>query len=380
MSNNYPVILCHGLVGWGPAEVGGFPYWGFAPTVPSPLSRYVAAVGPLSSTHDRACELAFQIKGGTVDYGEAHAKEMGHARFGKTFDKSVAFHPDWSEANPVHLVGHSMGTPTSWMLQQLLATDYFGWGSNAKWVKSVSGISGVLNGMTSTYFFGCDEKTGLIPANSVAAILFAWIEFTVSITGDLFNRVYDFDLGHWGFTLQPGETLPSLVKRITDSPMFRGKDNAMYWLTIQAALDQNKLCKTYPDTYYFTYVTEQTHKGFLTDCQVPTLLMNPLMIAPAYYQGSKVFNQPFYPGFKSSDWWSNDGLVSAYTQMFPRISGSHPVGGEIKATQQNFTPGKWFYQMLNDTDHLDIICMPDVLNITKQIQLYTQLFQRLASL
>lgn len=380
MANNYPVILCHGFMGWGPAEVGGFPYWGFAESVPSPLPRSVAAVGPISSTHDRACELAFQIKGGTVDYGEAHANEMGHERFGKTYSNDVAFHPEWSEENPVHLVGHSMGGPTSRMLQQLLATDYFGWGSNANWVKSISGISAVFNGTTSTYFFGCDEQTGLLPVNSLMGIIFAWIEFSVSVTGDMFDRVYDFDLDHWGLTVQPGETLPSLLKRIVDSSMFHGKDNAAYCLTIQAALDQNQFCQTYSDTYYFSYVTEQTRPGTLTQCQVPEALMHPLMIAPAYYQGSKVFDQPFYEGFNSSDWWSNDGLVSVYSQMYPRISGNHPVGGTIEEQQEQFTPGQWFYQMLNSTDHLDIVFQPDAPNIPKQINFYKQLFRRLASL
>lgn len=28
--------------------------------------------------HDRACELYYTIKGGTVDYGEEHSKQFGH--------------------------------------------------------------------------------------------------------------------------------------------------------------------------------------------------------------------------------------------------------------------------------------------------------------
>ncbi|WP_426591659.1 hypothetical protein [Dapis sp. BLCC M229] len=99
-------------------------------------------------------------------------------------------------------------------------------------------------------------------------------------------------------------------------------------------------CQTYPNTFYFNYVTEQTRPGVLTKYEVPEALMNPFMIPPAMYQGSKVFDKPFYEGFNSSDWWSNDGLVSAYSQMYPHISGNHSVGGTIEEQKEQFTPGK----------------------------------------
>ncbi len=104
MANHHPVILCHGLFGWGPSEVGAFPYWGTAMSVRSPLPRLEASVGPISSSHDRACELAFQIKGGRVDYGEEHALWAGHDRFGRTYEGTAILHPEWSDQHPVHLV------------------------------------------------------------------------------------------------------------------------------------------------------------------------------------------------------------------------------------------------------------------------------------
>ena len=69
MGNTFPAILIHGLFGHGPDELEGLPYWTAALSVPAPLPRFTASVGPISSNHDRACELAAQIKGTRVDYG-----------------------------------------------------------------------------------------------------------------------------------------------------------------------------------------------------------------------------------------------------------------------------------------------------------------------
>lgn len=379
MASFSPVIFTHGLFGWGPSEVGGFPYWGTAALIDPPLPRFFASVGPISSVHDRACELAFQIKGGTVDYGAEHSAESGHARFGKTFDGHTAFHPDWSSECPIHLVGHSMGAPTIWMLQHLMAVDYFGWGSDAGWVKSISSISGVLNGSTATYYLGCDPQTGRLAEDSIGDFLIRAIELHLRLTGDVFDRVYDFDLDHWNLQPLPKEPLAELLARIALSPMFAGKDNAAYSLTVQGLEEQQAVCRTHPETYYFSYVTEQTFKGFLTDRHYPEPMMNPFMIPTALEIGRMEFEQPLYQGFTASDWWHNDGLVPVFSQEYPRICGDHPEGGEI-GDRRSFEPGRWYHQRLSSTDHLDIVAMPEFGRVGWQKRFYRRLLHRLASL
>src|SRR5690625_5580219 len=78
--NDYPIILVHGLAGGGDGEMLDVKYWGGQSDIESYLNNnghttLTATVGPVSSNWDRAIELYYYIKGGTVDYGAKHAEE-----------------------------------------------------------------------------------------------------------------------------------------------------------------------------------------------------------------------------------------------------------------------------------------------------------------
>ena len=40
---------------------------------------------PTGSLHDRACEVFYELFGGTVDYGQEHSEFHKHERFGRNF-------------------------------------------------------------------------------------------------------------------------------------------------------------------------------------------------------------------------------------------------------------------------------------------------------
>jgi hypothetical protein len=118
-----PIVLCPGFLGPAKDEEGAewgagsrmYDYWGEATQLGTAASPVLCVwPGGLSSLHDRACEIFYQLKGGCVDYGAEHSAQFGHARFGR---KYRGLHPAWSEASAIHVVGHSLGGTTVRMLQ-----------------------------------------------------------------------------------------------------------------------------------------------------------------------------------------------------------------------------------------------------------------------
>ena len=109
------------------------------------LHVFCPPLGPVSSCHDRACELFYALKGGRVDYGAAHSAAHGHQRFGTI--GTAALHPEWSSDRPVLLLTHSQGGLAARALLRLLAAGGFeGHSTSASWVRGIVAISAPFNG------------------------------------------------------------------------------------------------------------------------------------------------------------------------------------------------------------------------------------------
>jgi pimeloyl-ACP methyl ester carboxylesterase len=153
-----PACLIHGLFGWGETT----PLWGAAPCYfpidelrkARPRGVVVAVqLGSVTSNHDRACECFAQLMGTVTDYGEAHAARCGHLRYGVDH-RGEALLKQWDARHPIHLVGHSFGGNTALILVRLLAEDFWGVGTSATWVASVSTVCSPLRGCTLPFTWG----------------------------------------------------------------------------------------------------------------------------------------------------------------------------------------------------------------------------------
>lgn len=358
--NEYPIILVHGLGGFGRDEFGGIiKMWGGIHDIEKSLRNagytvYTAAVGPVSSNWDRAVELYYQIKGGTVDYGESHAEEHGHARYGKTFP---GLYPEWGEINPetgkpnkVHLIGHSMGGQTIRTLAQLLSegdeqeqnsesdvSPLFA--QKQPWVHSVLSISTPHDGSQAAYQI--NDVVPIIQELIIGAAIFA---------GNMNQDFYDFKLDQWGIKKEKGERFSQYVKRIRSNPGWKSQDTANWDLKPEGAFELNQWVKAQPEIYYFSVSNSQTHRSLLTGHHLPDLFMNPALRPFSRYIGSKTFKKEGFTVDRT--WWENDGLVSVSSMKGPTIGSDD----QIVEYDGNPQKGAWNHLgKMRHYDHLDII-------------------------
>lgn len=133
-------------------------YWGEAfAAAPAEWKVIVVPLSPVASTHDRACQLYWILKGGTVRYGQSHAATFGHAEYDDASSVSEGLYPDWDQDHQLHFIAHSMGGNTVRLMLQLMREhdDCLG-PCSVTWVASLTCLSAPLNGVPAVYGLGGD--------------------------------------------------------------------------------------------------------------------------------------------------------------------------------------------------------------------------------
>ena len=382
-ANHHPIVLVHGFLGFAGRGPGGFNYWGGCLDLVEELRArgypaYAAAVGPVSSNWDRACELYAAIRGGRVDYGQAHARAAGHRRFGREYPGLL---PDWGETRRVHLLGHSMGGLTCRLLVQLLEegdaaeraatppeelSPLFagGHGGELAWVRSVTTLSSPHDGTPAAFRFDTAKPAlrrfaaGLYyraaKAGRRVRLAEADIDGGQSGGGSLPSGGtgpsragglrLDLRLEAWGLAPAPGESADRFRRRFAHAEdWWRGRDTGIWEGSPQGARELNLWVAARPDVYYFSWATEQTARDPISGRQVPEPGMSFLIYSQAAFIGGWGCDPA---------WWPNDGIVSTCSMDGPTLGSSDlivPYSGEPRA-------GVWnFMGVLSSCDHLDIL-------------------------
>ncbi|MCD8892510.1 YSIRK-type signal peptide-containing protein [Staphylococcus nepalensis] len=368
-NNEDPIILVHGFNGFtDDIKPSVLPhYWGGDKlNIQQDLEQkgyntYEASIGALSSNHDRAVELYYYIKGGTVDYGAAHAEKYGHDRYGKTYE---GVYKDWQPGQKVHLVGHSMGGQTIRQMEEYLRN---GNSEEIEYQKQHSGeISPLFQGnhdnMISSITTLATPHNGTHAADELgneALIRQVAFDYT-KLKGNKYSNV-DFVLAQWGLQQKDDETYSQYVNRLKDSKLWTTNDNGFYDLTRAGATELNKKTSLNPNIVYKTYTGQSTRDG-LFGRQKSDINMFLGMVLTGNVIGKAA----------EKDWRVNDGLVST-------ISALHPFNQNFVEASDNIKKGVWqVTPIMHGWDHADFVGQDN--NDTKRSQAeLSQLYEQIAS-
>ena len=325
-----PIVFVHGLGGWGQ---GAFidavvPHWGMlAGSVRKELNRqgyeaYAASLGPVSSTWDRACELYAQLTGTRVDYGEAHAKAHGHARYGETYKEPLV--KGWGAKRPIALLGHSFGGAAIRLFAQLCEQ-----GSPSEKAAGQANLSPLFSGKLKgrivaivTLAAPHNGSTALEPPivaeGSMGATLPSQM-MLIARAGMVLPpvaRVYPFHLGQFGFSASEFYRSPVNTWKVTDAYLEQ-KDSAAWDLSVDGAKELNKAIRCQKGIYYFSYAgqaTEPDGKGN----QVPGDGVWFMFTSSCVAMGKKRAPYTTPGGVRIDDsWLPSDGLVNLVSAQYP---------------------------------------------------------------
>ena len=366
MANKYPVVLVHGMYGWGEGTIINkiFPYYGMITgSLTKRLNKmgvrtFAPQLGPAAGAWDRACELYAIITGSTVDYGEAHAKKYGHERFGRTY--SVPMIPDWGLKDKdgkivkIHLFGHSFGGATIREFVNILEK-----GAPEEVAASGDNVSPFFKGNQGNLV--CSVTTLAAPHNGSTAIhavppVLPALKFVTygmaSLLGNTgFKNFYDFHMEQFGLTSVPGEknkygqmlNLPGVIHAT------RSKDNLFWDLRIDGSAELNSKVKPCKDVYYFsvpTLGTKDGPKGY----PVPDKIMNPLLYSSAIMRAH--YNGKFDCCEIDDSWHHSDGLVPLGSSTSPQGDPAMPLK---EADKNNLQKGIWHVTTPAVSDHGTIV-------------------------
>ncbi|KAG0569655.1 hypothetical protein M758_6G101500 [Ceratodon purpureus] len=377
-----PIVLVHGIFGFGAQKLGKISYWGGAEKRDD---RVLAPdLGALTSIHDRARELFYYLKGGTVDYGVERSEQYGHSRFGHTYHQG--HYPDWDSKHPIHFVGHSTGAQVIRLLQNMLADKTFPGheDTSADWVLSCTALSGALNGTTRVYYDGIRPEDGrsmksvsLLQVLRVAVLLYEWLDIPI------LKRYYDFGFDHYNLQWHKAG-IRGLVDTLRNR---RGPFVDGNWvvpdLSIHSAVQLNKKLRTFDKTFYFSYATKGTKKWF-SRWTLPSSVLgtHPLLfirsLQISLWRHPRELPLP-YEGYRDEDWLDNDGALNTVSQLYPRVPYEHSnceLGTDLSSLKdgQVLQPGIWYYTTLV-ADHIFFVINRERAGVHFDV-LYDNIFQR----
>ncbi|KAI0052547.1 alpha/beta-hydrolase [Auriscalpium vulgare] len=357
-----------------------------------------ANVGPVSSLHDRACELFYALTGGTVDYGAEHSTSNEHGRYGRAHPHGL--YEAWSVTRPLHFLGHSVGGSTIVKLQHLISSGFFGRTHHPDMLLSLTSVSSPFRGTQIVYPLGEHETAApAVRALSVGAAL-AQCVYAAAYLAPVLARVVDVRAEARALSFREASPAAAWACGWAQS-----RDAAPFDVTFEAADARAAAGEgaVHARTYYRSYAACMTEKCAEGETHRPS--WRSLWSLPLQYGASLIGSYDFSvlrpipsflfprpddsstmpPPFPSrererdlesdipaarltEEYWANDGVVPVFSQWHPLECRSTRCHHHTKTTsvekqaphpgvwqKQAPHPGVWQVHLLEDAHHLSVM-------------------------
>ncbi|MEE2765337.1 MAG: hypothetical protein VX600_02465, partial [Candidatus Neomarinimicrobiota bacterium] len=341
--------------GWGREEISGTYYWGGQHDIEQYLRNkgyrvITVSLGPISSSYDCAVETFYQIKGGQLDYGQAHSRKYGldQRPEGK---KYKGLYPEWDENHPVHLMGYSFGGVTSRMLLYLLNNTFVNdstglldksvllGNSLPDWVSSITTMSTPHNGAT---------------ISNIVTDIFPFTDNLLPVANMISSSYYDFDLDHWGISQKENESWPDYFMRLKNHTAWETKNNVGWDSNIQGAKELNDILLIDPSVYYFSYATTASVLDPVTGFHVPDKQLSWTNYPLSWFMGRNFVDMGNGQSTDST-WFENDGTVNTVSMMRPFTGENGPEPMKIFSNSEPIEIGIWHFMGKYQQDHKNFI-------------------------
>jgi uncharacterized protein YhhL (DUF1145 family)/pimeloyl-ACP methyl ester carboxylesterase len=314
-------------------------------TIPQHVNFVTVNPSPTGSLHDRACQIFYELHGGTVDYGKEHSSFHKHGRFGRTFARGKL--KKWDANNPIIIIGHSLGGSTAWVLNNYLALNLFpDVDTSGAWVSGIICVNAPLNGALQVHSKGMDVlRPPIVRWGSPGCMVGWYAQWSEFFSVEVLKNLLDFQHGkwllaaptvlsvdrtdflyfileHWELTWRHPQALYKLFLSILGFCLHSGTDNVAYDVTVRSQLEWAKLLRTLPDTYYISVTGN-----------LPYVKQTWLRAIKTWLVGSEAHRRLY--GVDTSTWLEkgSDGLLSVHTQEYPRLAEQLPVCSKCSAEQ-----------------------------------------------